>query len=204
MNKSTKTISEEKKVLYEETHKKTINQKQQKLKEDKKNNTLEQRNLGFLYVIFDHLELNQIKYCKMTGLSQQVVSWWFTTDDVNYGKICDQFYKIGYMLSANFEFNFSESKHQGIQYEVNFEFETPKKYKDKIIQKAIEESRDSAIIAKLIQNNNMSLSEFSEKYDINFNSIYRWITTDSFKVSHLNMISMKTGATIKWSLKKIL
>lgn len=203
MNKSTKTISEEKKVLYEETHKKTINQKQQKLKEDKKNNTLEQRNLGFLYIIFDHLELNQIKFSKMTGLSQQVVSWWFTTDDVNYGKICDLFYKIGYILSASFEFNFSESKHQGIQYEVNFEFETPKKYKDKIIQKAIEESRNSAIIAKLIQNKNMSLSEFSEKYDINFNSIYRWISTDSFKVSHLNMISIKTGTTIKWSLRKI-
>ena len=63
MNKSTKTISEEKKVLYEETHKKTINQKQQKLKEDKKNNTLEQRNLGFLYIIFDHLGLKGKTLC---------------------------------------------------------------------------------------------------------------------------------------------
>lgn len=189
-------------------YKKTIKENAKTYRTDyqnaKKNNKLAERRMNFLREILNYLKISTGEFVKITGVSQQRLSWWYTADDVQYTTLQKAFNSLGYTIEAEFEIENKELvKPKIYQIEINNEIINDYKKDNSFIEEQRKKNGPNKFIIELIDSYGYTLKRFCDEFSLNYSTCYSWIRLNNFKISHIYTFSKLTNHKIKWKVNKI-
>lgn len=181
----------------------------QKWDEERKKTTDVKKNMAFFTKILKSLKLNYKQFAERAGISQQLISWWLTSDDCKYSNIVTSFEQIGIDIGCHYE-PLPDSKFvvPAIP-EDNFSIiidgvpvvaaEDPEQ--GLVINQVLAGNGKLRFLAEFIDGLGLDIRTFSEKIDSNYHVVYSWFKKDDIKISKINLVGDRYQQKVVWTLK---
>jgi len=162
-------------------------------------------NMAFFVSIVRSLNLNYKRLAELTGVSQQLISFWIATDDIKLSRLLDIFDKIGIRLECSFipiSGNTFVTKNDDFTIEIGDlpQFKPKPSEKNEVIGRMLSNNVRLRFLAECIDNTGMDLVQFCKEMNYQYFTVYQWITKDDIKISRLYEIAKKTRQTLKWKV----
>lgn len=180
----------------------------QKWDKNRRKNPSEKKNMAFFTKILKSMKMNYKQFSERSGVSQQLVSWWLTSDDVRYSKIISAFENLDIDISAKFEplpgnnFVISENDYS-IQISSLPVFDnTAEEEPGLVIDQVLAGNGRLRFLAELLDSMKMDIRGFSQNIGSTYHIVYSWFKKDDIKVSNINLIAERFQQKVIWTVKK--
>ena len=180
----------------------------QKWDRNKRSATPERRNMEFFTKILKSLKLNYKQFSELTGVSQQLISWWLTSDDCKYSNIISSFDKLGIDIACHYEpipgSNFViEEDDYSIQIDSLPQLgQAGDNEIGQVIDQVLAGNGKIRFLAELIDGLKMDIKTFSRQIASSYHVVYSWFKKDDIKISKIYLIGDRLQQKVVWSVKK--
>lgn len=185
----------------------------QKWDEERKKTTDGKKDMAFFTKILKSLKLNYKQFAERTGLSQQLISWWLTSDDCKYSNIVSSFEKIGIDIKCHYE-PLPDSRQfviPSVLPENNYSIlidgvpimAGEDQERGQVINQVLAGNGKLKFLAEFIDGIGMDIKSFSEKIDSGYHVVYSWFRKDDMKISKINLVADRFQQKVVWTLKSI-
>lgn len=161
--------------------------------------------MHFFYVIIKSMNLNFKTLSKLTGYSQQRISWWMTSDDCSLSNIKTVFSRLGLEIACRYEaMNTVETVITEERYSItmnNLPFVIGRKpsYHGTILD---EVNGNIRFLADFIKKQNLTLPSFCEIIDLNYHAVYSWFKKDDLKISAIYKVAKIMNQRVVWEVAR--
>lgn len=196
----------ERKKIYDENMKMKVRDAREKAKELKKTTDITQQKLYFLTHIIKSQNLKYSDVTRLSGISQQSLSWMIINDDTKLTNARKILHSLGMELLPEFaEIEKVPIDFKGLNYEIVGDIPTVKRINsaDPIVDKSLDEAKDLYFLAKFLTENKISLTELSEKTGISVASYRNSFTKQNIMISTLYKIADAYDTKIIWRVKAL-
>lgn len=195
------------KEVYAENKKIATAKKRAKRKEMIENGEKDKLRMSFFTTIIESIGIPYYELAKQSGFSQQLISWWISTDDCKYSNVVKILETLNIKITPSFQpKNQTKSIFSSEQYKIeveNLPFLLNKNEKNELLMSCIEKNGRLAFLAQFIVDQKLNLGTFSSIVEINYNLLYRWLLKDDIKISSLYQIADKMDQTIVWKIEPL-
>lgn len=188
-------------------YKKNWDKKRRTTRRDPETLLANKSNMEFFTRILRSMKLTYRQFAEKSGVSQQMVSWWITSDDCKLKNIISSFEKIGIDISCHFEpLPGSKFVIQEDNYSINIDSLPDLTKKSQapmlVIDQVLEQNGNLRFIAKLIDGLGLDIKSFCQQLDLSYTAIYQWFKKDDIKISKIYEIADKLQQKVVWDLKR--
>lgn len=180
----------------------------QKWDKQRRNTQSERQNMEFFIKILKSLKLNYKQFSELTGISQQLVSWWLTSDDCKYSNIISCFDKLGIDIACHYEpipggnFVINEDDYS-IQIDSLPELgQTQDAELGQVIDQVLSGNGKLRFLAELIDGLKMDIKSFSQHIGSSYHVVYSWFRKDDIKISKIYATGDQLQQKVVWTVKK--
>jgi len=164
-------------------------------------------NMAFFVTIIRNLRLNYKRLSELTGVSQQLISFWIMTDDAKLSRMTDIFDKLGIELKCSYVPSPGSSlitKGTGFSIEIDNvpEFSRQETERNEVIGKILRSDAKLKFLAELIDRSSSGLVQFCKDMGYHYFTVYQWFMKDDMKISKICEIAEKTNQTVNWKITK--
>lgn len=177
-------------------------------KKNKAEGNSERQNMAFFVKLLKSLKLNYKQFAEMTGVSQQLISWWLASDDCKYSNIVSAFKEIGIDIACCYE-PLPESNYVIAEDKFSIHIDSlPELGRENdaeqglVIDQVLAGNGKLRFLAELIDGLKMDLKSFSEEIESNYHVVYSWFKKDDIKISKIYLIADKLQQKVVWQIKK--
>ena len=168
----------------------------------------DQQNMGFFVKILKSLKINYKQFSELTGVSQQLVSWWLSTDDCKYSNIINAFDKLGIDISCHYE-PMPDSRYVINEDTFLIQIDSLPQLNTKseteqcvVLDDVLENDGNLKFLAELIVGLRMDIRSFAQEIDSNYHVVYTWLKKDDIKISKIYKIGNTLQQRVAWTIKK--
>lgn len=170
---------------------------------------IEQKNMIFFIKIVKSLGLNYRQFSELTGVSQQLISWWLMVDDCKLSNIISVFDKLGMKIECSYS-PLPGSKYVFSSERFSIEIEDLPAIKTKsdnnkndVLDEALRKNERLRFLAEFINGLEIGLTSFCKNIGIQYFNIYQWFKKDDIKISKIYDIADKTQQKVNWKLTSL-
>lgn len=146
------------------------------------------------------------------GKSQQSISWAFRTDDTTLNTLKEMCRVMGYELDVEFVTEREPLDLTGMTDVFIVEEHTDTTAEDMVaygvrkgmgfFRNSIMNNDNMAFVARLAMEKGMTMTDFAKLLGMSYQRVQAWFRYDRIGVSNIYQIATKTGAKVKWTLKR--
>lgn len=179
----------------------------QKWDKERKKPSDGKKNMAFFTKILKSLKLNYKQFSEKTGLSQQLISWWLTSDDCKYSNIVTSFDQIGIDIGCHYE-PLPDSKFVITEDDFSITIDgvpdmtAEDQEQGLVIDQVLAGNGRLKFLAEFIDGLGIDIRTFSEKIDSNYHVVYSWFKKDDIKISKINLVGDRFQQKVVWTLKQ--
>lgn len=165
-----------------------------------------QNNMGFFTKLVKSMKLNYKRLSEITGYSQQLISWWISSDDCKYSNIIDIFDKAGISISCHFEPS-PDSKYVITQDRYAMRISnlpnlnpTADNHAELVIDQVLQGNGRMRFLAEFIDKTGIGLSGFCTELGVKYFTVYQWFKKDDIKISKIYIAAEKFKQNVIWEV----
>jgi len=170
---------------------------------------IEQKNMNFFIKIVKSLKLSYKQLSELTGVSQQLISWWLMADDCKLSNIISIFEKIGMKIECSYsplpgsKYVFSTEKFTIEIGELPVIETKSDNDKNLVIDEAIRKNGKLKFLAEFIDGLEIGLVPFCKNIEFQYFTVYQWFKKDDIKISKIYEIANRTQQKVNWKLTSL-
>lgn len=165
------------------------------------------RNLDFFTEIIRNIGLNNNKLAELSGISQQLISYWIGSDDIKMSRLMDLFDRIGITIECSYSPLQERRTIEDSSGDRKFTLEignlpsfSRAPEKNDVIKEALSGNGRLRFLAEMIDGRYRDLMEFCRQTGLQYFTCYQWFAKDDIKISHIYDIAGRTGNTVSWKV----
>lgn len=165
-----------------------------------------QSNMSFFTKLVKSMKLNYKRLSEITGYSQQLISWWLSSDDCKYSNIIDIFDKAGISISCHFEpspnseFIITQDRYAMRITNLPNLNPTIDPRAELVIDQVLQGNGRLRFLAEFIDRAGIGLTGFSAELGMKYFTVYQWFKKDDMKISKIYMAAEKFNQNVIWEV----